>query len=108
MDAMAGTKLVEPIVPLKSASHPSNPLVFLDVVIGEQLVGRVHIELFKNIVPRTAGGTLFWTKSDLRPPLALQKTFEPCALVKWERTKGEQSCTSRAAPSTESSQVISF
>ncbi|XP_018301457.1 peptidyl-prolyl cis-trans isomerase D [Mycetomoellerius zeteki] len=34
--------------------NEDNPVVFLDVAIGPEKVGRVVIELFKNVVPRTA------------------------------------------------------
>ncbi|XP_023328784.1 peptidyl-prolyl cis-trans isomerase H, partial [Eurytemora carolleeae] len=39
------------------AAHPSssnNPLVFLDINLGDDFVGRIIIELFANVVPRTA------------------------------------------------------
>ncbi|XP_024889687.1 peptidyl-prolyl cis-trans isomerase D isoform X1 [Temnothorax curvispinosus] len=35
-------------------TNPDNPVVFLDIVINSEKVGRIVIELFKNIVPRTA------------------------------------------------------
>ena len=35
-------------------SHPSNPRVFFDVEIGGKNAGRIIMELFKNVVPRTA------------------------------------------------------
>ncbi|KYN00494.1 PREDICTED: peptidyl-prolyl cis-trans isomerase D [Cyphomyrmex costatus] len=35
-------------------TNEDNPVVFLDVAIGPEKVGRVIIELFKNVVPRTA------------------------------------------------------
>ncbi|XP_055928639.1 peptidyl-prolyl cis-trans isomerase D-like [Argiope bruennichi] len=37
-----------------SAPLTGNPHVFLDIKIGEERVGRIIIELFKNIVPKTA------------------------------------------------------
>ncbi|XP_014487537.1 PREDICTED: peptidyl-prolyl cis-trans isomerase D isoform X2 [Dinoponera quadriceps] len=43
--------------PFNNDSHFStnkNPIVFLDVVVGPEKVGRIVIELFKDIVPRTA------------------------------------------------------
>ncbi|XP_074780633.1 peptidyl-prolyl cis-trans isomerase H-like [Athene noctua] len=36
------------------ASNPSNPVVFFDVTIGGQEVGRMKIELFADVVPKTA------------------------------------------------------
>lgn len=39
--------------PLKKC-YEDNPLVFLDLAIGPEKVGRIIIELFKNIVPQTA------------------------------------------------------
>ena len=38
------------------ASHPGsspNPIVFLDITVGEEFVGRLAIELYSNVVPRT-------------------------------------------------------
>ncbi|XP_011684552.1 PREDICTED: peptidyl-prolyl cis-trans isomerase D isoform X2 [Wasmannia auropunctata] len=35
-------------------TNEDNPIVFLDVAIGPEKVGRVVVELFKNVVPRTA------------------------------------------------------
>ena len=36
------------------ASSPSNPRVFFDIEVGGSPQGRIVMELFKNIVPRTA------------------------------------------------------
>ncbi|XP_068018939.1 peptidyl-prolyl cis-trans isomerase H isoform X2 [Melanerpes formicivorus] len=36
------------------ASNPNNPVVFFDVTIGGQEVGRMKIELFADVVPKTA------------------------------------------------------
>ena len=36
------------------ASNPNNPVVFMDVSIGGQPVGRMKMELFADIVPKTA------------------------------------------------------
>ena len=36
------------------ASNPSNPIVFMDVSIGEHAVGRMKMELFADVVPKTA------------------------------------------------------
>lgn len=36
------------------ASDPSNPVVFFDVSIGGHAVGRIKMELFANVVPKTA------------------------------------------------------
>uniref|UniRef100_A0A493TVY9 PPIase cyclophilin-type domain-containing protein n=1 Tax=Anas platyrhynchos platyrhynchos TaxID=8840 RepID=A0A493TVY9_ANAPP len=36
------------------AANPSNPVVFFDVTIGGQEVGRMKIELFADVVPKTA------------------------------------------------------
>ncbi|KII62537.1 Peptidyl-prolyl cis-trans isomerase H [Thelohanellus kitauei] len=35
-------------------THPDNPIVFFDISIGGQDTGTMKMELFKNIVPRTA------------------------------------------------------
>uniref|UniRef100_A0A8C5GVM3 Peptidyl-prolyl cis-trans isomerase n=1 Tax=Gouania willdenowi TaxID=441366 RepID=A0A8C5GVM3_GOUWI len=35
-------------------SNPNNPIVFFDVTIGGQDVGRMKIELFADVVPKTA------------------------------------------------------
>lgn len=45
---------LEPGMPLARATRPSNPRVFLDVEIGGASAGRVVVELFANVVPRTA------------------------------------------------------
>ncbi|XP_070561007.1 peptidyl-prolyl cis-trans isomerase H-like [Ptychodera flava] len=39
---------------LKMASNPDNPVVFFDISIGGQDIGRIKIELFEDKVPRTA------------------------------------------------------
>ncbi|XP_077584211.1 peptidyl-prolyl cis-trans isomerase H [Stigmatopora nigra] len=36
------------------ATNPNNPIVFFDVTIGGQDVGRMKVELFADIVPKTA------------------------------------------------------
>jgi len=40
------------------AAHPTdnqeNPIVFLDINVGDEYAGRIVIELFANVVPRTA------------------------------------------------------
>ncbi|PFX28771.1 peptidyl-prolyl cis-trans isomerase H-like [Stylophora pistillata] len=36
------------------ASNPSNPVVFFDISIGGQEVGRMKMELFADVVPKTA------------------------------------------------------
>lgn len=38
----------------KMSTNNDNPLVFLDVDIGAQPAGRITIELFASVVPRTA------------------------------------------------------
>uniref|UniRef100_A0A8D3E6S2 Peptidyl-prolyl cis-trans isomerase n=1 Tax=Scophthalmus maximus TaxID=52904 RepID=A0A8D3E6S2_SCOMX len=35
-------------------TNPNNPIVFFDITIGGQDVGRMKIELFANVVPKTA------------------------------------------------------
>jgi len=35
-------------------SNPNNPVVFMDVSIGGQPVGRMTMELFADVVPKTA------------------------------------------------------
>ncbi|MEQ2235810.1 hypothetical protein ILYODFUR_005997 [Ilyodon furcidens] len=35
-------------------SNPNNPIVFFDITIGGQDVGRMKIELFADVVPKTA------------------------------------------------------
>ncbi|KAK4036134.1 peptidyl-prolyl cis-trans isomerase H [Daphnia magna] len=34
--------------------HPNNPVVFLDVTVGSTDIGRIIIELFADVVPKTA------------------------------------------------------
>ncbi|CAB3360000.1 Hypothetical predicted protein [Cloeon dipterum] len=43
-----------PQMPVMSASGDENPIVFLDISIGEDKVGRIIIELFKKKTPKTA------------------------------------------------------
>ena len=42
------------MVSIQSASSPSNPRVFFDIEINGNSGGRIVMELFKNITPRTA------------------------------------------------------
>jgi len=37
-----------------SLLHPDNPVVFFDVSIGAQNIGRIKLELFSHLVPKTA------------------------------------------------------
>jgi len=39
---------------MSTANSPDNPRVFLDVQIGANPAGRITIELFAGVVPRTA------------------------------------------------------
>lgn len=39
---------------MNDLTDKDNPIVFLDVAIGSEKVGRIIIELFKNVVPQTA------------------------------------------------------
>lgn len=34
--------------------HPANPVVFFDITIGNTDVGRMKMELFSDVVPKTA------------------------------------------------------
>jgi hypothetical protein len=44
----------EPAAPLGNYHDPSNPVVFLDISINGEPAERLEIELFKNLVPKTA------------------------------------------------------
>eukprot|EP00543_Licmophora_paradoxa_P004875 CAMPEP_0202457260 /NCGR_PEP_ID=MMETSP1360-20130828/14315_1 /ASSEMBLY_ACC=CAM_ASM_000848 /TAXON_ID=515479 /ORGANISM="Licmophora paradoxa, Strain CCMP2313" /LENGTH=259 /DNA_ID=CAMNT_0049077285 /DNA_START=8 /DNA_END=787 /DNA_ORIENTATION=- len=46
------TKLKE--IKLEEAKDESNPKVFMDIQIGDKSAGRIEIELFKKVVPKTA------------------------------------------------------
>ena len=35
-------------------SHPDNPVVFFDIKIGDYPAGQIKMELFANVVPKTA------------------------------------------------------
>eukprot|EP01116_Phalansterium_solitarium_P002477 TRINITY_DN1252_c0_g1_i1.p1 TRINITY_DN1252_c0_g1~~TRINITY_DN1252_c0_g1_i1.p1 ORF type:complete len:171 (-),score=32.41 TRINITY_DN1252_c0_g1_i1:157-669(-) len=37
-----------------AAADPNNPVVFFDVTLGSHPIGRIKMELFANIVPKTA------------------------------------------------------
>lgn len=39
---------------ISSASSPGNPVVFFDITLGGQPMGRIKMELFMNVCPRTA------------------------------------------------------
>ena len=43
-----------PKVPLEQAKSPDNPRVFFDISIGGKPAGKITMELFQNIVPKTA------------------------------------------------------
>lgn len=34
--------------------HPNNPVVFFDIAIGSTEVGRIKMELFADVTPKTA------------------------------------------------------
>ena len=36
------------------ASNTPNPIVFLDITVGTEYVGRIAMELYKNVVPKTS------------------------------------------------------
>jgi peptidyl-prolyl isomerase H (cyclophilin H) len=44
----------EKTVNADSPSDPTNPVVFMDIRIGEREPQRIEIELYKNVVPKTA------------------------------------------------------
>jgi hypothetical protein len=39
---------------MQGIKNPSNPIVFFDIAIGGNRVGRIKIELFADVVPKTA------------------------------------------------------
>jgi hypothetical protein len=43
-----------PRVAAPMAANPANPVVFMDVSIGDHAVGRMKMELFADVVPKTA------------------------------------------------------
>merc|ERR1711988_706200 len=49
----SGSSNVGPEVKLADATKETNPHVFLEIEIGGDNVGRVEIELFNNICPKT-------------------------------------------------------
>lgn len=49
-----GKQVQYDMVILESASHEDNPRVFFDIQIGEKKIGRITMELYKNVVPKTA------------------------------------------------------
>lgn len=44
--------------------HPTNPVVFFDITIGSTEVGRMKMELFSDIVPKTAENFRYNSKLD--------------------------------------------
>ena len=49
-----GSGATGPTVSLEDASDPNNPRVFFDVQLGDTPAGRVEMELFATVAPRTA------------------------------------------------------
>jgi len=43
-----------PVVPLEDASNDENPCVFFDISIGGEEAGRIEMELFAKVCPKTA------------------------------------------------------
>jgi hypothetical protein len=39
---------------IEGTSNKENPVVFFDITIGEKYVGRIIMELFADVVPKTA------------------------------------------------------
>jgi peptidyl-prolyl isomerase H (cyclophilin H) len=39
---------------VKARQHPDNPIVYFDIAIGGQPIGRIQMELFIDIVPATS------------------------------------------------------
>jgi peptidyl-prolyl isomerase H (cyclophilin H) len=39
---------------VKARQHPDNPIVYFDIAIGAQPIGRIQMELFIDIVPATS------------------------------------------------------
>lgn len=52
LDGGEAKKLDE--IPLEEASSPNNPKVFFDMEIGGKRAGRIVMELFASVVPKTA------------------------------------------------------
>lgn len=46
--------LYENEIQVGNTPDPNNPIVFLDVKVGEEEPRRIEIELYKNLVPKTA------------------------------------------------------
>lgn len=40
-------------IPLEEASKPENPRVYFDITIGDEKAGRITMELFESVVPKT-------------------------------------------------------
>ena len=53
-DSVVGERPFEKVDVHAAKSHPSHPVVFLDVSINEKHAGRLYIELFSTNVPKTA------------------------------------------------------
>merc|ERR1711933_329365 len=50
----AGSAVKGPTVPLNEASSSENPRVFFDMEIGGEAAGRIEMELFNTVTPKTA------------------------------------------------------
>ena len=68
------------------ASNPNNPVVFMDVSIGGQPVGRMKMELFADIVPKTAenfrcAGRTTLVVGDSTAPLTMRAPLCVCSFL---------------------------
>uniref|UniRef100_A0A8C6PYG0 Peptidyl-prolyl cis-trans isomerase n=1 Tax=Nothobranchius furzeri TaxID=105023 RepID=A0A8C6PYG0_NOTFU len=66
------------------ATNPNNPIVFFDITIGGQDVGRMKIELFADVVPKTAENFRQFCTGEFRYAeynLIYYFTFNLCASI---------------------------
>ncbi|KAI5300981.1 Peptidyl-prolyl cis-trans isomerase H [Ascosphaera atra] len=61
-----------------AASSAANPVVFFDITLGGQPLGRVKFELFADVVPRTAENFRQFCTGESKSPRGLPQGYKGC------------------------------